>query len=825
METLRRLDRPWLPYAVILAAAIILFAPFFLNGKIFLAADTLSVFSPWRQFAPPGFSPHNMLITDPVNANYAGPYNDQLSAGGLSRWKPHIFTGLPATSLTDMSGGAGRFNPIKLLLHRFLRTPIAFMLSLFLHVLLMGVTMNLYLDSIGAGRRGALFGALAYMLNGYGLVWLEFESVAVTAALLPLLFFVMERFLGPRPRLWAFVGAGVMGLIAVMGMLQYLMYIALLMGCYLLFLLYRAWDRDTGWRPLRDVVVCFAVTAVGGMLIAGIEFLPNIDLIGNSSRIARNFSFPGLFDTLSRITPRYLLTLLFPDFFGSPVLGFNAIPSLPAQEYMNYNELCIYMGVPALLAFLACLVAPQDRFSRFHAGMALLFGSFLMGAWTYYPVFRLFPGMDRMNPTRLTFIASFSFAAAAAFGIRGLESATKTRRTVLLAVTGLFAAAALAIALAAGSPGFTAWVNREMRGGAPMLQALAGLRSLGAPIILRPLLLALGAAALVAGTLVLRRQAARLACFALLLALLGYDLVSFGWRYNTTVDEKQIYPSTPAIAFLQRQMRPFRVMQHRQGGLWVNSLMPYGIEEIGGYGSFYPARANDLLSFIEYGQNYFRGARFDRWVTFGNPDAPLFDLLNVKYVLTAPGIELFDPKLKLVFRGDLAIYENTRALPRAFAVHRHVVRRDAREVLSYMGSPAFDMRGEVVLEEEPPAAFLSGVAAPARPPAVTIDRYEDDREELTVDLAANGWVVTSDAWYPGWKARVDGREAPIARADCNFRAVAVPAGRHTVSFSFEPAFIARGWGLTAAGLLLVLGGCAVSLPRRKPAPAAEDAAG
>jgi hypothetical protein len=478
---------------------------------------------------------------------------------------------------------------------------------------------------------------------------------------------------------------------------------------------------------------------------------------------------------------------------------------------MNYNELCIYMGIPALLAFLACLVAPQDRFSRFHVAMTFLIGSFLTGSWTYYPFFKLFPGMDRMNPTRLTFIAGFTFAAAAAFGIRGLESLTAKRRTAMLVVCTLFAATALLVALFGNAPAFASWINPEILGGNQRdaaLQALASLRSFGSPVILRPLLLALGAAALVAGALTLRQAAARFACSSLLLALLGYDLISFGWGYNTTVDAKQIYPMTPAIAFLQRQPRPFRVVQHSRGGLWVNSLMPYGIEEVGGYGSFYPARASDLFSYIEYGPASFQGARFDRWVMFRNVEAPLLDLLNVKYILTSPGGELRDPKLKLVFRGDLAIYENTRALPRAFAVHRHVVRRGAPAVLAYMGSPGFDMGGEVVLEEDPDPSFLRGVAATAAPPTVTIDRYEDDRTDLSVSLAANGWIVQSDAFYPGWKALVDGREAPIVRADCNYRAVAVPAGRHAVSFLFAPPTIPRGWAVTGAGLLFTLGGLA-----------------
>ena len=40
--------------------------------------------------------------------------------------------------------------------------------------------------------------------------------------------------------------------------------------------------------------------------------------------------------------------------------------------------------------------------------------------------------------------------------------------------------------------------------------------------------------------------------------------------------------------------------------------------------------------------------------------------------------------------------------------------------------------------------------------------------------------------YPGWIAELDGRQTPILRADVLFRAVEVPAGRHTVVFRYAP---------------------------------------
>lgn len=69
---------------------------------------------------------------------------------------------------------------------------------------------------------------------------------------------------------------------------------------------------------------------------------------------------------------------------------------------------------------------------------------------------------------------------------------------------------------------------------------------------------------------------------------------------------------------------------------------------------------------------------------------------------------------------------------------------------------------------------------------VDLVTYAADYLEYEVELDADGLVVFSEIWYPeGWRATLDGEPVETLRANYVLRALAVPAGRHAVTFSFE----------------------------------------
>ena len=64
----------------------------------------------------------------------------------------------------------------------------------------------------------------------------------------------------------------------------------------------------------------------------------------------------------------------------------------------------------------------------------------------------------------------------------------------------------------------------------------------------------------------------------------------------------------------------------------------------------------------------------------------------------------------------------------------------------------------------------------------------------------------ADCWYPGWRARVDGKPAPLFPAELAFMGLRLGPGAHRVELSFrDPDHIVRILLLAAAlGVLVFL---------------------
>jgi len=170
----------------------------------------------------------------------------------------------------------------------------------------------------------------------------------------------------------------------------------------------------------------------------------------------------------------------------------------------------------------------------------------------------------------------------------------------------------------------------------------------------------------------------------------------------------------------------------------------------------------------------------------------LADMLGLRYIASAVPIEQVDRNLKpgdliqIARTKDAYVYENPHALPRVMFVADWML-ADFAALISTGAWPKFDPTLTVLLETEPAAPTLHPVSLSNAPAGVaTISHYENTIVDVDITATRAGFALLNGAWYPWWRAMIDGNPAPVLKANVLFRAVHVPAGRHRVHFEFEP---------------------------------------
>jgi hypothetical protein len=207
-------------------------------------------------------------------------------------------------------------------------------------------------------------------------------------------------------------------------------------------------------------------------------------------------------------------------------------------------------------------------------------------------------------------------------------------------------------------------------------------------------------------------------------------------------------------------------------------------------------------------------------VSFAAPAAPI--TITLAGPLTVRGLSLIDERsgvfqsltlgpYRLAHSGDVKIYELLAVLPRAVVAPAAVVISDTAAAQTLLADPTFDPATTVILAEAvdvSPGEYTSGEHVAGEhtgsPLRATIVDYGAEYVRITAE--GPGYLLLTDADYPGWRATVDGAPAPIVRADLMFRAVVLPAGKHVVEFRYEPLSVRVGlWisGVVWGGLGLL----------------------
>lgn len=686
----------------------------------------------------------------------------------------------------------------------------------------------------------------------------------------------------PSSMPWVVIGAFAIAMMILAGHVEIIVYTALVAVFYSIWRIstvigFRNLKVDG--RYLATRVVWLGVMGIAGLMLGAVQLVPLFELVTRNFRGAGRSTFEQV---LSYGFPlRNVLLWLMPNIFGSQAhhfyfdlfaLGMQPADGASGSTWWGIKdnvEAGVFVGlITLLLAGMAVFNAikaaanrkPQVTKSRntFPAWFFITLGIasilFIFGTVFYGVLYFGLPGISQLHsPFRWKIPLTLSLAALAGFGLDALlveARAAKAKMSGMRLPTApvQFSRITLAAPFVGMAMGLVAIVGVIIvRIGWSAFQPMFA-NALSSELVQRGFGTAESFFSYTAGNVLLFGAMLILACFVwwllmqrrrnisdtaspiirlapiFAIAVLVIEMNVGYVGFNPSVDPKLLDYTPEAMSFLQEDTTPHRMTAYEPSGsnafkpLNMNMGWRYGLQDIRGYDSIIPKQYTDYMAAIEPQGDLI----YNRVGPIRNPqslDSPLLDLLGMKYVVAEAQTPIENAGYKEVFNdGATAIYENTRAMPRAFTLplSSTVVITDFAQAIQSVNPT------EHVLID---AAAANGLVLPAQASAAkatpaNITAYGINEVWVDVNTTSPGWLVLADSYFPGWRAYVrpigsdssQEREVPIQRVNGNFRGVLLTpeAGAQavTVRFRYSPQSFQIGafsTFLALIGLLFLAG--------------------
>lgn len=278
------------------------------------------------------------------------------------------------------------------------------------------------------------------------------------------------------------------------------------------------------------------------------------------------------------------------------------------------------------------------------------------------------------------------------------------------------------------------------------------------------------------------------------------DLWQVDKRYISNENYKKTYEleiqSTPALETIKADVEAKNIKHYRVYNMAVNTFndasTSFYVPSIGGYHGAKLQRYQDIISFHLTNPNYVEKDLNDTSLLKTNqirqffytyqqqikcPNLQVLNMLDTKYFILplgqeggmavenpeACGAAWFVENIKWVNTPD----EEILALNDFQPQHIAIINKNFAPQLQNKDFTKADQNATITLQE-----------SPNKNPDLKIYKTKSTTAQL---------CVFSEIYYKdGWKAYIDGKEAPILRANYVLRALEVPAGEHTIELRCEP---------------------------------------
>ena len=785
--------------------------PVIVRGEVIAPADLLLRSPPWSSLAPENFYVKNPVGGDIVD--YYLPILKQIKSGildgDLPLWTPLKGQGRPLASMLDSSF----FHPLTLFFIMVFPLAKGFSFLVMSKQFLSGLFMYLFLRKWDVSRAGSLLGGVGYMFSGFNVVWLMWPATLVTA-FAPFLFLQTENLVrSPSPRVIALLALAV-ALMLLGGFPSVAGYFFYAAGLYLLVRLVQRFRQTRDIRMVLRIGAGFGLSFLLGVAVVAFQLLPSLehaDFIDISYR-----------SSLSRVTLPFELAIqmVFPNYYG------NFVFSNFQAGVKHLNETSGSVGIVTLaLAFFGFGMGLLRR-----RGVVILFGGLALFCFSVIYGIGPFPGWLRhapvfdLNPsTRLLSVLGFATVVCAAFGFDELRTLRPVGR-LRLALLGLVGAGTVILV------GMLVYLGLEILERREILSAFVDNFPRMEFHTFRLVTVAFGLLLLLVFGLVIffhvRRPLPRSILAIAVLAVVIPDLLFFAYRQGPTVPQEYFYPETPAIRFLNENLRPFeRVAAFDSSFFNPGTELYYGIGSSFSH-ALHSQRRRELIT--AFSPTAFASATSlapkSQDTDFSSP---IIDLLGIRFVIVPPNsaesaADLgLQGRYRLVYQnpGEVSIYENGQFTP-AFLVPNVIWLEEPEQILQSVREGDFDPR-EVAFVEEPPPRWMTDLAdgtgernEDETGALVVVTDYGPETVAYRVEARRPSLLVTPELYHPGWKAFVDGEPRTIYRSDYLFRGVFVESGDHSVVFKYEPQSFRLGVIITLGAVAAIMSLLAFEAGRR-----------
>ncbi|MBN2576102.1 MAG: YfhO family protein [Deltaproteobacteria bacterium] len=260
------------------------------------------------------------------------------------------------------------------------------------------------------------------------------------------------------------------------------------------------------------------------------------------------------------------------------------------------------------------------------------------------------------------------------------------------------------------------------------------------------------------------------------------------------LEPPRIYRSPATDSVMNQRMRvtnPADGEQRLLATLVPNTVNAWGIASLPGYDAAIPARFERLW----HAGWRAPATRLATLRLLGVDYAVLPDRASRPTSAPPPGLQAFGSPAP-----GARLYRVTESLPAVFLAGQGTpVADDAG--LPLLFAPAVVAGAATLLASDAPA--LPG--PPGRAGTCTLTEYSARHVEARCRAERESLAVFNEQYDPGWRATIDGRAAPVLRANLVMRAVRLAPGEHHVVLDYAAPRLALGIALTLVCLAALLG--------------------